>query len=64
MRQVKPKCLQLIDSRFAYLLAFHTAKNRMQRNCRAKGNEVHNVSYAILSELCRAGFFESGPIGA
>jgi len=36
----------------------------MQRNYRAKGNEVHNVSYAILSELCRAGFFESGPIGA
>jgi len=40
-RQVKhPKWLQLPGSRFDCLLLFQTAKNRMQRNRRAKGCEV------------------------
>jgi len=49
-RQVKRTAwFQLLVSRFAYLLLFHTAKNRTQRNRPAKGCEVETRTVARKS---------------
>jgi len=51
-RQVKCTPLfQLLVSRFARLLLFHTAKNRTQRNRRAKGCEVLTRIVARTSSI-------------